>query len=109
MANDEWAVQRARYMSLETITPLSDAPLHSADCGSLIEQPTLLRIPAPTPRPGARSAEGLLTQRKAVAQGRRRNCSMCPRLRENASEVWVDAPCFLGVRADADRKLTRAA
>ena len=24
---DEWAVQRARYMSLETITPLSDAPL----------------------------------------------------------------------------------
>src|SRR2546421_3628064 len=25
--NDEWAVQRARYMSLETIAPLSDAPL----------------------------------------------------------------------------------
>src|SRR5204863_1460076 len=25
--NEEWAVQRARYMSLETITPLSDAPL----------------------------------------------------------------------------------
>src|SRR5258705_7903895 len=25
--NDEWAVQRARYMSLEAITPLSDAPL----------------------------------------------------------------------------------
>ena len=24
--NDEWAVQRARYMSLETITPLSDDP-----------------------------------------------------------------------------------
>src|ERR1700732_5602684 len=24
--NDEWAVQRARYMSLETIAPLSDAP-----------------------------------------------------------------------------------
>jgi hypothetical protein len=23
----KWAVQRARYMSLETITPLSDAPL----------------------------------------------------------------------------------
>src|SRR5580700_2719767 len=28
---------------------------HSADCGSLIERPTLLRITAPTPRPGARS------------------------------------------------------
>ena len=24
--NDEWAVQRARYMSLETIAPLSDDP-----------------------------------------------------------------------------------
>src|SRR5438046_3698720 len=28
---------------------------HSADRGSLIGQPTLLRITAPTPRPGARS------------------------------------------------------
>ena len=25
--NDEWAVQRGRYMSLETIAPLSDDPL----------------------------------------------------------------------------------
>jgi transposase-like protein len=25
--NDEWAVQRARYMSLETITPLTDDPI----------------------------------------------------------------------------------
>lgn len=24
--NDEWAVQRARYMTLETIVPLSDDP-----------------------------------------------------------------------------------
>jgi putative transposase len=24
--NDEWAVQRARYVSLETIAPLSDNP-----------------------------------------------------------------------------------
>jgi putative transposase len=24
--NDEWAVQRARYMTLETIAPLSDTP-----------------------------------------------------------------------------------
>src|SRR5437763_5907341 len=29
---------------------------HSADRGSLIGQPTLLRITAPTPRPGARSS-----------------------------------------------------
>ncbi len=27
--NDEWAVQRARYMTLETIAPLSDDPLVS--------------------------------------------------------------------------------
>jgi hypothetical protein len=27
-----------------------------------------------------------------------------PRPWENASEVWVDAPCFPGVRADADRQ-----
>jgi hypothetical protein len=25
--NDEWAVQRARYMTLETIAPLSDDPM----------------------------------------------------------------------------------
>jgi hypothetical protein len=30
--------------------------------------------------------------------------SRCPRPWENASEVWVDAPCFPGVRADADRQ-----
>jgi putative transposase len=27
--NDEWAVQRSRYMTLETIAPMSDAPLVS--------------------------------------------------------------------------------
>ena len=27
--NDEWAVQRARYMILETIAPLSDNPIVS--------------------------------------------------------------------------------
>jgi transposase-like protein len=27
--NDEWAVQRARYMTLETIGPLSDDPIVS--------------------------------------------------------------------------------
>jgi transposase-like protein len=27
--NDEWTVQRARYMTLETIAPLSDNPLVS--------------------------------------------------------------------------------
>jgi transposase-like protein len=27
--NDEWAVQRARYMTLETIAPMSDDPAAS--------------------------------------------------------------------------------
>lgn len=27
--NDEWAVQRARYMTLESVAPLSDDPLVS--------------------------------------------------------------------------------
>ena len=27
--NDEWAVQRARYMTLETIAPISDDPIIS--------------------------------------------------------------------------------
>jgi hypothetical protein len=27
--NDEWAVQRSRYMTLETMAPLSDDPLVS--------------------------------------------------------------------------------
>ncbi len=27
--NDEWAVQRSRYMTLETMSPLSDDPLVS--------------------------------------------------------------------------------
>jgi putative transposase len=27
--NDEWAVQRARYMTLETIAPLTDNPIVS--------------------------------------------------------------------------------
>ena len=35
--NDEWAVQRARYMTLETIAPLSDDPTHQpASRGALI-------------------------------------------------------------------------
>jgi len=39
--NDEWAVQRARYMTLETIAPLSDD--------------SIVGLPSATPRHGARS------------------------------------------------------
>jgi transposase-like protein len=40
--NDEWAVQRARYMSLETIAPLSDDP-----SVSLIKEPNPAVAPTP--------------------------------------------------------------
>ena len=39
--NDEWAVQRARYMSLETIAPLSDDPA--------VKLPALAALTAPAP------------------------------------------------------------
>jgi hypothetical protein len=58
--NDEWAVQRARYMTLETIAPLSDDPIvrlpavaacHPAKLAGAYEQPCAL-----TPSAGARPA-----------------------------------------------------
>jgi hypothetical protein len=51
--NDEWAVQRARYMTLETIAPLGDdLTVSLPSLGSLTGQPTLLSKAAPTPRLG---------------------------------------------------------
>ena len=32
--NDEWAVQRSRYMTLETIAPLSDDPVVGLPAGA---------------------------------------------------------------------------
>src|ERR1700730_4993893 len=49
---------------------------HSADCGSLIERPTLLRITAPTPRPGARSQE---VPRRQTEQRGTETCAKSPR------------------------------
>ena len=37
--NDEWAVQRARYMTLETIAPIGDDPIVSLPTGGLIDRP----------------------------------------------------------------------
>ena len=51
--NDEWAVQRARYMSLETIAPLSDDPIVSLPAHrSLTRRSNPPRSSAPTPRHG---------------------------------------------------------
>ena len=51
--NDEWPVQRARYMSLENIAPLSDYPrCQPARHRSLTRRSNLLRSNAPTPRAG---------------------------------------------------------
>ena len=38
--NDEWAVQRARYITLETIAPMSDDPLVSLTCPATPGSPT---------------------------------------------------------------------
>src|SRR5438045_5497929 len=45
---------------------------HSADRGSLIGQPTLLRITAPTPRPGARSLRPTFGRRIPIWEGHNR-------------------------------------
>lgn len=47
--NDEWAVQRARYMTLETIAPLSDDPLVSLP--AVANSPTRPRRKARQPPP----------------------------------------------------------
>ncbi|ESY29086.1 IS256 family transposase [Mesorhizobium sp. LNJC391B00] len=60
--NDEWAVQRARYMTLETISQMSDDPLISlASRGALISPAPCRRarrlMPPATPRRGTRSRQ----------------------------------------------------
>ena len=57
--NDEWAVQRARYMTLETIAPLSDDPL--------ISLPAVDRLSArPMPASTATNAESYTTPRDTI-------------------------------------------
>jgi transposase-like protein len=56
--NDEWAVQRARYMTLETIAPLSDDPTVSLPAIAMTGPALAGERGAPppaTPRPGTRS------------------------------------------------------
>ena len=62
--NDEWAVQRARYMTLETIAPLSDNSIVSFARRGRIDKPaspaeSVMTSHALTPRQGARSRAGL--------------------------------------------------
>jgi putative transposase len=39
--NDEWAVQRARYLTLETIAPISDNPIVRVACRGNLTSPAL--------------------------------------------------------------------
>ncbi len=78
--NDEWAVQRARYMTLETIAPLSDdAASQLASFGSLNGSSTLLSSAAATPRCGTQSLNCSLTSRRLkkrlAAAALRRSCT----------------------------------
>ena len=52
----------------------------------------------------AHPGESRITQVQRTLRLDGGNWSSCPRPWENASEVWVDAPCFPGVRANADRQ-----
>ncbi|ESX64605.1 transposase IS256 [Mesorhizobium sp. LSHC420B00] len=56
--NDEWAVQRARYITLETISQMSDDPLISllwrADHSRPMPEAAATK-PSTTPLPGTRS------------------------------------------------------
>ena len=57
--NDEWAVQRARYMTLETIAPLRDDPLSACQPWPLISPAHAGERgdqPSATPRHGTRSS-----------------------------------------------------
>ena len=47
--NDEWAVQRGRYMSLETIAPLSDDPIRQAARRDSLIDPALPEITTASP------------------------------------------------------------
>ena len=56
--NDEWAVQRARYVTLETISQMSDDPCQPASRGVLIKTGLAGERgnqPSATPLPGTRS------------------------------------------------------
>jgi hypothetical protein len=58
--NDEWAVQRARYMTLETIAPLSDDPTRQPSGYRQLTCPALAgergAPPQATPLHGTRSS-----------------------------------------------------
>jgi hypothetical protein len=68
IAAPEWAVQRARYMSLENIAPLSDYPPVSLPPS----QPDTAVQPAkeqrPTPRSGTRSRRASECRRECPAK-----------------------------------------
>jgi hypothetical protein len=44
--NDEWAVQRARYMTLETIAALSDDPIVALPCVRTYLTVAILKAPS---------------------------------------------------------------
>jgi transposase-like protein len=69
--NDDWAVQRARYMTLETMAPLNDNPIVSLPAGSSLTLPAGLAGErddpvAPTPRLGARSGHSARTSASSL-------------------------------------------
>jgi hypothetical protein len=67
--NDEWAVQRARYMSLKAIAPLSDDPVVRLPALASLTSPALAGDrgdPPVTPRHGTRSKVAATTLRLSM-------------------------------------------
>jgi hypothetical protein len=78
--DDEWAVRRARYMTLESIAPLSDDPSSRCPSGQR-DQPAQPRRRAGRPRRHRRrpdEASGRLNRRHTLRDRRGRSGDRCP-------------------------------
>src|SRR5436190_24069438 len=93
-------VQTGRFIAIDS-NQFDAAPLfaiaftHNCKCGS----PLWIELRSQT-AVAWKSANGANATPVRVPA----SVSICPRPWENASEAWVDAPCFPGVRAYADRQ-----
>ena len=108
--NDEWAVQRARYMTLETIATLSDDPTVSLPAwpSDSPAKPENRGDPAAaTPRHGTRSCtDPRRTGRRALAviPSRARNRPPEPNAGNSKSAYGPTAPTDSGVRYSDQRR-----
>jgi mutator family transposase len=89
--NDEWTVQRGRYMSLETIVPLSDDPIVKLNAASRSFATALLRERAQL-APPCYTTPGDLTTRvvELISEGERDPYTLC---RKSLAEMDIKRKC----------------